>query len=252
MPRLAREDLETEFFHIIVQGINREYIFQTSEDIKKYLELIKIYKEDYNITIIAYCIMNNHAHILLHVDNNKKLFKFMHKINMIYAIYYNKKAKRVGYVFRDRYKSEPIYDEIYLLNCMLYIHMNPVAANLVANMIEYKYSSYHEYIGQSEIIDQKSIELTFGRKNYIEQFNYLHGKEEVGRFIDIESKDECRRIIYKFMEKENIDLYTIVNNESILIKLLIELKMKNGISYRQIEKEIGISREKLRRVLMPK
>ena len=77
MPRIARKDSKSSFYHVMVQGINKEYIFDTDFNIKKYIELIvsKIYRS--NIEILAYCIMNNHAHFLIYCEKIEELSKFM-------------------------------------------------------------------------------------------------------------------------------------------------------------------------------
>ena len=153
MPRIAMRDYNTSFFHIMVQGIRKEYIFNENNDINTYLKLIYKYIQKYNVKIIAYCIMNNHAHLLIYVEEIKELSEFMRSINTTYALYYNKKYKRTGYVFRNRYKAEPIFDEIHLINCMNYIHDNPVKAKICNSIKDYKYSSYREYRSNSgEII----------------------------------------------------------------------------------------------------
>ena len=97
--RIARKYYDTSFFHVMVQGINKEYIFKKDRYINKYLQLLneKIYKEE--IKIVAYCIMNNHAHLLIKVDDIKNLSIYMQKVNTMYAKYYNymeKMAKRDG------------------------------------------------------------------------------------------------------------------------------------------------------------
>ena len=69
MPRLARKDFKTPFLHVMVQGINKEYIFSKDDYIKTYLELLHKYLKDFPITIIAYCIMHNHAHLLVYVED---------------------------------------------------------------------------------------------------------------------------------------------------------------------------------------
>ena len=62
IPRAARKDLNTPFLHTMVQGVNKEYIFYKEEYIEKYLDIIEQNKKDYDIDIIAFCMMNNHAH----------------------------------------------------------------------------------------------------------------------------------------------------------------------------------------------
>lgn len=94
MPRISRKVLDGKICHNIVQGINREYIFEKEEDKKKYFNLMKKYYLKYEIDIIAYCIMNNHAHLILYSDNIKNISNFMKQINALYAFYYNKKYNR--------------------------------------------------------------------------------------------------------------------------------------------------------------
>ena len=103
----------------MTQGINKSFIFQEHKDILYYIKLL--YNTELDIKIIAYCIMNNHAHILVNANKSEILGKYMHQVNTKYAIYYNQKYDRVGYVFRDRYKSEAILDETHLHNCIHYI-----------------------------------------------------------------------------------------------------------------------------------
>ena len=90
MPRLARKDLNTPFLHVMVQGVNKEYIFNKNEYIEKYLEIINKYQQNYTFTIISYCMMNNHAHFLVYAEDINELGKFMHKVNLLYAQFYNK------------------------------------------------------------------------------------------------------------------------------------------------------------------
>ena len=100
--------------------------------------------------------MDNHVHILIKEDSIERVSHFMHKINTIYAMYFNKKYNRIGYVFRDRYKSQAIYSEKQLYTCINYIHNNPVKAGICKIASEYEYSSYNEYIENKEKI-QKNI-----------------------------------------------------------------------------------------------
>ena len=164
IPRLARKDLNTQFLHVMVQGVNKEYIFDNKKYIEKYLEIINENKVNYNFTIIAYCIMNNHAHFLIHTENIDEFGKFMHKCNLIYALLYNKEKNRVGVLFRNRYRTEPIYDIKYLINCIKYIHNNPVKAKMVLKCEDYEFSSYNEYIKNAEITKSPIMKKYFGNE----------------------------------------------------------------------------------------
>ena len=91
MPRVPRNKLNTSFFHIITQGINKSYIFNEENEIKYYIKLLYKIKQKFNIRLISYCIMNNHSHILLETKNISNLSQYMQSVNTRYALYYNKK-----------------------------------------------------------------------------------------------------------------------------------------------------------------
>ena len=73
MPRISRKNLETSFFHVMVQGIKKEYIFNQKIAIKKYIELLQTEKEKFNLQILAYCVMNNHAHLLIYTEKIEEM-----------------------------------------------------------------------------------------------------------------------------------------------------------------------------------
>ena len=131
MPRISRKNIIGKCFHLMSQGINKEKIFLDNMWKEKYKELLKKYSLEYKINIISYCIMNNHVHLLVYVDDVNNLSKFMHRINTIYASYYNRENNRVGYVFRNRYQVQTIKDEMHLKTCIVYIHNNPPIFNIL-------------------------------------------------------------------------------------------------------------------------
>ncbi|MBR3153038.1 MAG: transposase [Clostridia bacterium] len=151
MPRVARSLMRSGYYHVIIQGLNKEYIFSKKEYIEKYKSIVHKKLEDSDVVILGYCIMNNHAHFLFYCEKVENLSKFMQRVNISYSNYYNKRKDRVGYVFRDRYFSQEIINQKQLFNCLKYIHYNPVKANICRNMNEYKYSSYNEFINDREI-----------------------------------------------------------------------------------------------------
>lgn len=161
MPRNARILLEGKICHHIVQGINKEYIFEEKDDKNKYLSLLKKYYKKYNIDIICYCIMDNHTHLILYSNSIKNISSFLEIINSAYGRYYNKKHNRVGYVFRNRFKSILIKTRKQLCTCIKYIHMNPVKANIVKRESEYEYSSYNDYINNSGFLNQRILDFLF-------------------------------------------------------------------------------------------
>lgn len=237
MPRIARKNLNTPYLHVMVQGINKEYIFDEEWCIKRYLNIIYKNKEKYQYEILAYCIMNNHAHFLIYTEKIEEFSKAMHTTNLSFAQMYNREKERKGVIFRNRYKSEPIYDEIYLINCIKYIHNNPVNAKMVEKCEEYKYSSYRDYINNTGITKNPILENIFGKDcNYAELFENIYDK----RFIDIEDdKILCKDYFIKegileFSQKYNNRFFEIFSDRVLLKRLIKFLVNECGIKYAEI------------------
>lgn len=236
MPRVARYLLNTSFFHVMVQGINKEEIFRESKDKEKYLSIINKYKETYNIVVLAYCVMKNHTHILIYCENITQLSTFMKIVNTTYARHYNLKYSRIGYVFRDRFLSEPIYDERYLYTCINYIHLNPVEAGIVEKSEEYRYSSYREYINNSGITKEKEF------KKHVDLENYVLNEEHNNLFMDIDINTEkiIKARTKEFCKIENTNIEKILKEKEKLKKLIIFLRSGNKITNKEIQKNLGI------------
>ena len=225
MPRYPRSFIKTSFFHVIVQGIERKFIFDKPEDIKYYIKNMYQLKRQYPMNIISYCIMSNHAHILIEVKNIGTLSKYMQRLNTKYGKYYNDKYERVGYVFRDRYKAEGIYSEQHLYNCMKYIYDNPVKAGICKIPKDYPYSNYKEI--------NKDLEE-----------GYL--------FLDIDEDNEimCKNAIKQYMTENNLELESLKEDSEKTKELIVLLKEKYNISLRRIARELNLTREKTRRIYL--
>ena len=222
MPRRARKNLSTSFFHVITQGINKEYIFNKESYKRKYLKIVKEAKEQYEIDIVAYAIMSNHCHFLIYTENINNLSNFMKKVNEDYARYYNYMENRVGYVFRDRIKSILIMTREQLYVCIKYIHMNPVKAKIVEKESEYKYSSYNDYLNKTGFLNQRILEFLFHKsQNYIEKFKSIPYKDICNKKINIEE------ILNKFLKQKNISLNQIKKETKFLSEFLYYLNSKN-------------------------
>ena len=145
MPRKKREESPTGVYHWIVRGMNKKYLFHDQEDFKRFLDLIAEYRQEFLIQIYHYCLMSNHAHLLLHVEEFEQLSQFSHYVQRRYAYYYCAKYKWTGSVFQRGYRSMVIDRDAYLLECARYIERNPVKAKLAEKPEEYLYTSYHYY-----------------------------------------------------------------------------------------------------------
>ena len=117
MPRHARELSNSGIYHIILRGINRQTIFNDDEDYQRFINTLKKYKTVSGYTLYAYCLMNNHIHILLRVGQ-EKLETILKRIAGSYVYWYNFKYNRIGHLFQDRFKSEPVDSDEYFLTVL--------------------------------------------------------------------------------------------------------------------------------------
>lgn len=231
MPRIARNLLGEFFIHNMVQGINREFIFENDKQKQKYLNLMKKYSQKYELLIISYCIMDNHAHLLTYTNDTKRLSLFMKDINTEYALYYNKLKNRVGYVFRNRFTSKIIYDQNQLYTCIKYIHMNPVKAKIVNSEEKYKFSSYNDYINKNNFTNSKILNLVFlSEENYIEKFKSI-------KYQIMNLENETIKI-EEVLEQFIIDNKQNINNKKIdstVIKEFIKYLKENEYEFTKVE-----------------
>ena len=251
MPRIARKDMNTSFFHVIVQGVNKEFIFTKDNYKRKYLKLLKATKEEYLIDIISYVIMYNHAHILLHTENIIGLSNFMKKVNEDYGRYYNYMENRVGHIFRDRFLSEPITNQKYLLNCIAYIHNNPVKANIVDKCENYRYSSYSDYLNMTGFIDEKVLDLVFGTKKLdFDEFRKMHLKKRY-YFAEYENmtNQNMNEIISELEDRYKNKIEILNKNPKILKDVIIEIKERIKISNSSLAKYLKIDRNRINQLI---
>ena len=165
MPREARKESSTGYYHIIMRGNNRSWIFSSEVYKTEFLNMLKEQEEDHLIETVAWCIMDNHVHIVLK-SRIKEMSLAIKKINIKFAMKYNQKGKNTGHVFQDRFKSEPIETEKYLLQVVRYVHNNPVKAKIVKEVGDYKWSSYKNYLNKESVNKYRQMKLILSYFNY--------------------------------------------------------------------------------------
>ena len=127
------------------RGNNKQVIFRSSEDKFKYYSLLFDLKEENLIWILHYCLMDNHLHLIVWVQENSRLARFMLQVNLSYFHYFKRRYGYDGHFWQNRYRSNLIEEDSYLLQCGKYIELNPVRARMVAAPEEYGFSSYSYY-----------------------------------------------------------------------------------------------------------
>ncbi len=247
MPRMSRDRSKSGIYHIIMRGINRQSIFQDNEDYIKFLHTLQKYKQTCEYELYAYCLMGNHIHLLLR-EGKEPLESVMRRICGSYVLWYNRKYDRVGYLFQDRYKSEPVEDDTYFLTVLRYIFLNPVKAGIVFSVEKYTWSNYNEYIHKNIMtnVDFTLKMFNSNRDKAIHSFVEYIKKPNDDNCIDISEKrqisDDDARVLIKDTCKvlngtdmQKLDILT----RNAYLKVLKEV---HNLSIRQIERLTGISR----------
>ena len=133
MPRLARLDAPGVLHHVIGRGIERRKIFYRDKDREDFVDRLADLAEKGAWTVYAWVLMPNHYHLLIKTKN-QPLADNMRKLLTGYAVNFNRRHKRVGHLFQNRYKSIVCQEENYLRELVRYLHLNPLRAGLVQDM----------------------------------------------------------------------------------------------------------------------
>jgi putative transposase len=253
VPRTARTKSTSGIYHIIIRGINRQTLFEEEEDSVKFIQTLQKYREICKYKLYAYCLMGNHLHLLL-MEGKEPLETVMRRICGSYVLWYNKKYGRVGYLFQDRFKSEPIEDDTYFLTVLRYIFQNPVKAGIVTRIQNFIWSNYIDYVEGCDRTDTDFALSIFNteREKAISIFTEYINRENDDKCLDIQEKpiitdENARKIIREHCRVDYaIDIQKFEGNKR--NSCLKNLKEVHGLSIRQIERLTGISRGIIQRV----
>ncbi|MGD9569546.1 MAG: transposase [Sedimentibacter sp.] len=237
MARVARRLSFTGIYHVIFRGVNRYAIFEEYKDYEKLLQIIADLKEDIEFDIYAYCLMNNHVHLLIRELELGQISLIMKRMLIRYAGWFNKKYDRSGILISNRFKSEPVEDEQYLLTAIRYIHQNPVNAG-ITTIDDYKWSSFREYLEQDSLIKTDFVFSIIDKDSFI-KYHYENNEEYID-FDEIENNN-CIESIRKIIKEMGLDpdkIGCLPKKE----RNIIIIDLRKNFSIRQIERATGISR----------
>ena len=252
MARVARRRSDSGIYHIMLRGINRQNIFEDDEDRYKLLEILSYFNNQEKYKIYSYCLMGNHVHLLLKEEEDT-ISDAVKRISSTYVLWYNKKYKRFGHLFQDRFKSEPVENMGYFLTVLRYIHQNPVKAKIASHVLETKWTSYYDYISENSFIDVDFALNIFSedRNAAIELYIQYMDQDNKDRCLDLEDRlyiDDQEIISYlkslgvpSISHLQQMDLAS----RNLVIK---ELKNMEGLTVRQISRVIGLAKSVVGRI----
>ena len=245
MPRTARKKSQTGIYHVMIRGIDRQKIFHTNYDKYYFIKILKRYKIQFGFELFAYCLMDNHVHILLR-ESGCSISEVMRSVAGGYAVWFNKKYDRVGHLFQNRFRSEAVEDERYFMTVLRYILYNPVKAGLSKTIQDYLFSSANDYFESNNGITD--VQYVFG----------IWGKDAVRRFL-LEEREEAsvNRLTGRISNEKAAEIMENVTGISSgdasslkpdQLSHYVPVLRENGLSMRQISDLTGISIARIRKM----
>ena len=175
MARPLRLEFAGALYHITSRGDRREDIYLAEDDRREFLVLLGHVCDRFNWRIHAYCLMTNHYHLVVEtVEGN--LSAGMRQLNGVYTQYFNRTHGRVGHVFQGRYKGILVERDSYLLELSRYVVLNPLRAGMVAELIDWPWSSYPAMVGETapDWLAVKPLLACFGEEISQARERYCH------------------------------------------------------------------------------
>ena len=237
MPRHARMLSDSGYLHVIVRGNGKQVLFEEDKDYLYYLKILRRFSQETKVTVCAYCLMENHVHLLIQ-DPKGQVALMMKKLGVSYSYYFNHKYDRTGHLFQDRFRSEAVEDDAYLLTVFRYILKNPEKAGICPAK-DYAWSSYHAYGDPSAFARPALLEEMIGGREDYEAFMTLDDEAECLEFEPPVHDDEwALRVIRKQLGDQSGTALQRCSREE-RNKALQNLK-RAGLTIRQIERLTGI------------
>ena len=238
----------------MLRGANRKDIFHDDKDRIRYLNTLNKYKNNGKaFQVYGWCLMNNHIHLLLQ-EGKLTVADILKRTGVSFAGYYNRKYNAMGHLFQDRFKSEGVDGDAYLLTVVRYIHQNPVKAGMVQHPADWPWSSCSGYYGRNifppGLLDRERVLDMFSQSLHpistaIEWFKAFNEAENDDTCLDdferVRFSDEqARREIEKAISPLEIaHIKGLPKNQR--DEILVKIKNINGITQRQTAKLIGVS-----------
>lgn len=249
MPRKTRKLSNTGIYHVMLRGLDRCQIFHDEQDLRKFLKILHLVTHPLDADgkpmppycdIYAYCLMTNHVHLLIG-EHSEDISSVMKRIGISYVSYFNKRYSRLGSLFHDRFRSEPVEDEGYFIKLIRYIHQNPVEAEIVDSANQYRWSSLHEYSGSFSIdYDICTKSLPFVSIDWLDlqklvikvsSDEHLRPQNAMRRLTD----DEARSIINTLSGNAEVKMMDKSKRNAVIIAAV-----EKGISMRQLSRLIRL------------
>ena len=243
MPRGKRTISSTGIYHVIIRGINQQRIFEQAEDYEQFLYFLYAVKKQSGFTLFSYCLMGNHAHLLLK-EGAEPLAQIFRRLGTRYAQWFNIKYERSGHLFQNRFGSAPVEDDEYFLNVLLYIYQNPVKAGIYRSAEKYEWCS-RRVLGEGDgLVDETELggiipiaSIKQREHDLIE--DSMINKTSIGRRVAFADKEVAEIIMLICGAQSASDFHRLsrVDQKSVVTEI-----RGHGVPIRQIARLTGMSK----------
>lgn len=250
MPRVARVKSRSGIYHVLLRGRDGRDIFHDDEDNARFLDALKLCKEKGGIRVFGWCLMKNHAHLLLK-EGSEDISNTIKRLTVSYVWFYNSKYHTSGPVFHDRFRSEDAGQDSYLLTLVRFIHQNPVKAGLASYPGKWKWSSCRPYYGfpgyPDLLLDEDAVLPMFDQDMDTARRLFIAFNEEIsedwcldetrpGRLSDEEAVQAIKQVIDGY-EISQIKSLPAAEKKAFLRRI----RAIDGLSLRQAARIIDVS-----------
>ena len=244
----------TGFYHVCARGTGKQLIFESDEDRRQFLELMRDCCRDAQVTIVAWCLMGNHVHLVL-ADYEDRMSAAMHRLLLTYARRFNKRTGRSGQLFQNRFDRRSLDTDRQLMAAIRFVHAHPQEAGI--SLIErYPWSSFYEFlraydgdVGKSFSDPSCVLELFGSAKGFVGYSLELpDGSDSVTHDMN-ETEWERHAFADKIAKRLGVPLNELKTVTPSRRDGIIFALHDGGYTVREIERYTGISKSTVSRIV---
>ena len=244
----------TGYYYVSARGTGKQVIFETDDDRREFLELMRDCCRDAQVTIVAWCLMNDHVDLVLS-DYEDTMSAAMHRLLLTYARRFNKRTGRSGHLFQNRFDRRSLDSDRYLMAAIRSVHANPQEAG-IALIERYPWSSFAEYLRAydndmtREFSDPSCVLELFGSAKAFIAYSLSKPDDGEPAMPDLEETEWER---YAFAEKLakglGVPLHGVKDAPPAQRDIVILGLHNAGFTVRQIERYTGIGKSTVSRIV---
>lgn len=235
--RTAREQCESNVYHVIARGVGRQILFEDDVDRRFFLATLAEQRDAKGVELYAWCLMSNHVHLLFRGPLGD-ISEMMKALESRYANRFNRRHSRAGTLFQGRFTSVAVLTDEQLLQAVRYVHRNPLSSD---GIIEGPWSSYRDYLGHKGpiVVDTAFVLALFGGRDSFRVFHECESEEYAimlprHRLTDAEALSVAKKILGD-VGPYGLKALDAQSRDAFLVKL-----RRAGLSARQISRITAI------------